>query len=158
MTETVAHIIGIVAGSNHPIMLSRFQEYARLTLSPEGFHAVVAQQITYDFRILTLRFAATYGDTLKAEIDRYLKMVLAGERLRIGEDFSREWYVMIDELTVTLQHRSRLIARINGYIMGLEAQAVLVDDDDDDLVLTSPADATITGGLPANLLIAPLSP
>lgn len=156
LTETVAHIIGVTAGSNHPIMLVRFQEYARLTLSHEGFYAVVGQQITYDFSQI-LRFAAAYGDTLKAEIDRYLDLVLVGDRLQTGEDFTPEWYVMIAEMAVTLQYRPRLIARINGYIAGLEAQAVL-DDDDDSLVLASPEDDEAevdTGGLPSNLLIAP---
>ena len=156
LTETVAHIISIVAGSNHPIMLARFQEYARLTLSPEGFYTVVGQQITYDFGQV-LRFAAAYGDTLKAEIDLLLKMVLVGSRFQTGEDFSPEWYVMIAEMAVTLQYRPRLIGRINGYIVGLEAQAVLVDDDDG-LTLASPTDDAATGGLPANLLAAPPSP
>jgi hypothetical protein len=156
LTETVAHIIDVVAGSNHPIMLARFQEYARLTLSPEGFAEVVGQQITYDFDQI-LRFAAAYGDTLKAEIDRYLEMVLDGERFQTGEDFSREFDVTILELSITLQHRSRLIARINGYITGLEAQTVLVDDGDNDLALVSPDDDA-TGGLPTNLLAAPPIP
>lgn len=157
LVVTVAHIIGIVAGSNHPIMLARFQEYARLTLSPEGFHAVVGQQITYDFSQI-LRFATAYGDILKAEIDRYLKMVLGGERFRTGEDFSPKWYVMIAEMAVTLSHRPRLISRINAYIVGLEAQAVLVDDDGLTLVSPTDDDDTVTGGLPANLLAAPPSP
>lgn len=110
--ETAARVIAIVARSNHPVMLKRFQGYVKMTLSDEGFQkVVVAQQIAYDFGQIA-DYAIEYGFDITAEIERYRDLILSVEQLQPGETFSNDWYALVGRMATELGHRPLFLNRV----------------------------------------------
>lgn len=160
-------VISIVAGFDRPMMLARFQGYARLTLTDEAYIEIVGQQIIYDFDQLTQFVNQDNGDLLD-EIVCYRDLVLAGETLPQGYQYSPEFIAVTNRMAGDLSHRPHFLGRLQGYLLVLgppEADddtpdAWLDDGDDDDdgvAAVIAPVDDgdDASGGLPANLLAPP---
>jgi len=111
LIDTIKSTVRLVAGMDRPMMLTRFQEYARRVLNEQDFRDnVVEPQIEYDFSAL---IDLAHTDALKAELIMCRSIVLSGFRTNVS--FSKELLGLLLEIS----HRPWLSARLKVYFEGL---------------------------------------
>lgn len=142
----VTWVIGFV-GAMDPLMLERFQEYARPVLSEERYAEFVTNpQVAFDFGQLAL---SANSEELILEIRILRDKVIAGNRLAKLSDLSPEMRDFYPQFFDTNVHRPRLCARVSVYFALLMPGDPGQGDDGPDL------DA---GGIAADLLLpSPIS-